>query len=287
MGGGYELSAQELPWHEKTPLFVIGAPRSGTTFLCRLLRAHPSIWITNESAVFLQMHHLVASAAERRPAGYESAVESKELYAEWSSYLDRRAPELIRGFYARIAVQEGRKGIVFWGDKHPHHDVCMLSLLKWFPDARFVYLVRNPLDVTCSIAAMNRWTHQEAFREWVKITGNYERYLTAVASPRLFVVRYEELANRVLPGLRKLFSWLGVARGGAAEGTLRRLIGIQSHALHTQDESVVAVLDEAEKHDAARSSIGRWKGEMSNADVLDISARAAPYLAKYYSGDGD
>jgi hypothetical protein len=37
---------------ESSPLFIVGSPRSGTTFLCSVLNAHPLIQLTNECRIF-------------------------------------------------------------------------------------------------------------------------------------------------------------------------------------------------------------------------------------------
>lgn len=47
------------------PLMVIGAPRSGTTFLCNALNQHPDIGLTNESRIFAELLHRLQVAGTR------------------------------------------------------------------------------------------------------------------------------------------------------------------------------------------------------------------------------
>jgi hypothetical protein len=41
------------------PLFVVGSPRSGTTFLVRMLNQHPAIHITNETRIFVLLKDMI------------------------------------------------------------------------------------------------------------------------------------------------------------------------------------------------------------------------------------
>ena len=44
---------------EPAPLIVFGAPRSGTTYLQRVLDLHPAILLTHETRVFAWLHAVV------------------------------------------------------------------------------------------------------------------------------------------------------------------------------------------------------------------------------------
>ena len=41
------------------PLFVIGSPRSGTTFFVQMLNCHPAIYITNETRIFVLLKDMI------------------------------------------------------------------------------------------------------------------------------------------------------------------------------------------------------------------------------------
>lgn len=47
------------------PLFIVGAPRSGTTFLCSVLNAHPHIQLTNECRVFALVKEMLDVGGQR------------------------------------------------------------------------------------------------------------------------------------------------------------------------------------------------------------------------------
>ena len=114
--------AAPAPLARATPLFLIGAPRSGTTILARLLNAHGQILLTNESAVFLQLNAIVAKSRE----GVRSGILFGKAYHElWAAHLRSQVKALVEPFYGRIARQEGKEQPKYWGEKHPHLKDCL------------------------------------------------------------------------------------------------------------------------------------------------------------------
>jgi hypothetical protein len=51
------------------PLFLVGAARSGTTILAKILNSHPKILMTDETAVFLALSGLIEKSREGVSAG--------------------------------------------------------------------------------------------------------------------------------------------------------------------------------------------------------------------------
>jgi hypothetical protein len=266
---------------DKIPLFLIGVPRSGTTLLCKLLRSHPNILMTNESGVFLQMHYAIDIAAKRKPIGFESGIESKEYFTEWSKHLDDRACHLIDSFYQHLAQLEGRNEVIYWGDKHPHYDLCLSNLQRWFPKARYIYIVRNPFDTTCSIAAMNHWDYEKSFKTWNELSANYENQISQIVPSQLLTLRYEDLVANPLGKLQKIFAWLAIATSSEIETRIQELSRVQSHSISQKNESS-GHLKTGKTHDPKQSSLGRWKQELSDRETKLINLKASNYLSKYY-----
>ena len=134
------------------PLFLIGAPRSGTTILSNLLNAHAEVLLTNETAVFLQLNAVIEKRGLCALAGIPFGRAYREL---WAENLRERSKRLIESYYERIAAHERRESIKYWGEKHPHLHTCLHYVSELYPDAFYIYAVRDPRDVACSIAQMN------------------------------------------------------------------------------------------------------------------------------------
>jgi len=186
------------------PIFIIGAPRSGTTFFHRLLNQ------TDELVTFRMWELLVPSLTGRKLLGPvisllyklyykdmadgsslfdegfhdtdENAVEEEELlfYPIFESqfiiaftplafddreYLDlvfperqsmkrqRRNARYLRACLARHIHQTGRTQVVA---KLPYSTLRLQSLLEEFPDAKFIYLLRSPLETMPSHLSLHR-----------------------------------------------------------------------------------------------------------------------------------
>jgi tetratricopeptide (TPR) repeat protein len=108
----------------RTPVFLVGLPRSGTTLLDRMLGAHPETLVLEEFDTLRMAESAVV--AGRSPA------EARRVY--WD-YVDRH-----------IDVPAGRVVI----DKNPLHAPHLDLVPKVFPDARVIIALRHPYDAALS-----------------------------------------------------------------------------------------------------------------------------------------
>lgn len=127
----------------RRPVFVIGAPRSGTTTVFQLLRGSPEL-----GSLPGEGHDIWRALHHPRYAGWRSDV----LRAEDV----RRGEE--RYVHARFHVYVDRDRFV---EKTPENSLRIPYLLELFPDAFFVAVRRSPCDVISSL--INGW-HQPAGR---------------------------------------------------------------------------------------------------------------------------
>lgn len=108
----------------RTPVFIIGLPRSGTTLLDRMLAAHPDIQVLEEPESLRVAEAVTASGGD--PA------EARRRY--WA-YLEETA-----GLDAdRLVV-----------DKNPMHALHLDLLPSLFPEATVVFSLRHPFDSALS-----------------------------------------------------------------------------------------------------------------------------------------
>ncbi len=124
---------------------ILGFPRSGTTLLSRLIDAHPEISSPPETFMFSSAARFLAeqSAVEGPPIGVLSGLafagfEPEEVMGPLRA--------MLFGWHERIAA-----GKPAWAEK-TGTDVFHLETLEPFlaGHARFVILMRNPLDVIAS-----------------------------------------------------------------------------------------------------------------------------------------
>jgi hypothetical protein len=251
------------------PLFPIGCPRSGTTLLARLLNAHPAVLVTNETAVFLQLHENIVKSREGSPAGLPYG---KEYNAVWADHLAGRATALIEAFYERVRAMERKSQLRYWGDKHPHHSHCLPFIAELYPQARYVYLVRDPRDVACSIGRMASADHAEVLRSWRDMADQYEAFVQGLGPDRVLTLRYEDLVEDDQGTARRVFDWLALDYAPEVEAFL---LGHRDIDVHTIGSA------EPRQADFRVESIGRWRRELSASDIELAADVAGAFMTKH------
>lgn len=180
-------------------MFVLGAPRSGTTLLMRMLAAHPRVLARPEPHLMTPLAYLgyfdhvdrapydplVTHLALRRfvadlPRGEEDYVDAVRAYTDT--------------LYGRMLAPSGCDRFV---DKTPAYALIGPFLRRIHPHARFVVLTRHPGAIFSSHAATffdDDWPTAHAFHPIL------ERYVPAIAAflrqtPAALHLRYADLVT--------------------------------------------------------------------------------------------
>src|SRR5438270_12024028 len=130
-------------------VFILGAQRSGTTWALALLRQHPQVaGIATETHLFnAYVQSLEARWDEHRrggaPVGLPTYLSEEQFYA------------LLRDFAARALdlIAQGRRDVALIAEKTPQNALAWRLILRLFPDAYFLHVVRDPRDTVCSLRA--------------------------------------------------------------------------------------------------------------------------------------
>jgi hypothetical protein len=133
-------------------IFLLSQPRAGSTVLQRVLGSHPDVHTVSEP--WLMLHPLYALRRE----GHEAEYNARTAHRALRSFLDAlpggeaeylEAIRLLAGhLYGRALVASGRSRFL---DKTPRYYLVARELVRIFPGARYVVLLRNPLAVLHSI----------------------------------------------------------------------------------------------------------------------------------------
>ena len=150
--------AQILEPRMKPPVFIVGAPRSGTTLLRNMLNRHPQFAIVLETQfynyVYLRRRAFgdlgQLSARRRFVAEYLATERMHRSGLKIEGLEDRllRDATSYRALFASLmehyASAEGKPR---WGEKSPQHSLFVEVLCNWFPGAAVIHLVRDPREV--------------------------------------------------------------------------------------------------------------------------------------------
>ena len=196
-------------------IFLVGAPRSGTTLLQRMLQRHPDIGSHPEPHLVTPLAHLgVWANVERAPYDHINAAEAQrqfvaalpggeqDYWAACRAYLDI--------LYGRMLDKLGTR---YFLDKTPAYALVLPFLVKVYPRARYLVLTRHPLAVFCSYA--NSFFEGDA-EQAVAFNDILGRYLPAIAEflrrPDIekHHLRYERLVQEPERELAGCFDFLAL-----------------------------------------------------------------------------
>jgi hypothetical protein len=192
-------------------IFIIGAQRSGTSLLRRILDSHSRIASPPESKFIQPLAQVLHD--RKAMAGFESmGFHRDEVAAAMGAFA--------RGFFDRYAAARGK---LRWAEKTPNYVDCLDDLRSLFgPRTRFVVILRHGLDTAYSLADPHRT--YPALDEYLDAAGgdravagglfwaDKNRKIEAfrVANPEAcYRLRYEELTAAPEDALEPLFEWLG------------------------------------------------------------------------------
>ena len=192
------------------PIFVIGTPRSGSTYFASLLNSHPQILMTNETRVMVFASRMISSLLESN-----WCIEGeKELFKDIAF---QHAKDMVLEFYTKLNRKAARR----WGDKFPHYadakldPQCLSDINKLFPKAQFIHLTRDPRAVTASVInkyQQNQMSREEGLKEgidvWKRCTKHALEFSKTLTKHRFFNIRYEDLMKVQEKTIKDLFSFL-------------------------------------------------------------------------------
>lgn len=208
---------------------IVGAPRSGTTWLQRSLAGHPHVASPQETHLFTgYLRHLYArwerdrrqlesvlvetssgGSSSQRAIGLSTILRDEDLDAAARSLVDalvRRCLELKPG--ARMVVE-----------KTPPNAQRIGLIDAIVPSSRFVHVIRDPRDVTASLLAARRdmnwaWAPRSADGAGRLWYSHVHAARTALADPsRYLEVRYEDLRSDTTRELARVTEFLGLQGG--------------------------------------------------------------------------
>ncbi len=196
-------------------VFVIGSPRSGTTMLERILASHSMILGGPEPHLLTPLAHLgVWANVDKAPYDHILAAQAQRLFVEALPNKDRDYWEACRAYcevlYGRYLAASGKR---FCLDKTPAYALILPFLMKVFPDAKYVVLIRHPIATSVSYANSFFDGNFELAHQYNPILA---RYVPAIASflrqkeVPFIHVRYEDLVREPEKWVREICSYLGI-----------------------------------------------------------------------------
>jgi hypothetical protein len=206
------------------PIFIVGCPRSGTTLLQLMLHAHPRIAIPPETRFLLPVYEARRGFGDLREPGNRRELARWIVEAKETRFQDLGLDP--SGVMAEIAggppTVGSALGIVFrayarrfgrsrWGDKRPSYFRRLDVLMRMFPDAQIVHLIRDGRDCVASLNEMP-WFNLDTFHAvstWAEAVDAGRRAAQRLGRDAYYELRYEGLVSDPHVELRGLCAFLG------------------------------------------------------------------------------
>ena len=214
------------------PIFIVGAPRSGTTLLQYMLRSHPNISLpTGESHFIIPLYRDAKNFGDLKKAENIRRV-LEAMYEKSADFLDtdihgikfdidrlttelfnegkNSIPDIISALFEKNALGDNKQR---WGDKTPYYVLHMKTLLEMFPSAQFIHLIRDGRD--CALSMFERkhdfcvYNTFFAAKYWEIYIDGGRRIGKELGDKIYHEVRYEDLLDAPEDTLRRICAFLG------------------------------------------------------------------------------
>lgn len=215
----------------ESPIFLLGNYRGGTTLLQRVLNSVDGVAICGEQGAFMkkvaEAYFLTfeSRASDRFLKKYgeaydlflERSLKNPKKWSAWANWYDKEIykynyRKFVKSFFAPSFV-----GGKYWGFKeisYGDNDRVLEFLKDLYPQAKFIFLIRNAVDLISSqLATAMEWPENQSapVEGWVDLWNRqngayYEFYKNN--KEQSFMLRYEDLISQDMTQVKELFAFL-------------------------------------------------------------------------------
>lgn len=219
------------------PCWVLGYPKSGTTLLLSLLDGHAKLSVFPEELRYFSnvcgkadrigqilsntgFHALLSGGKVQTKGGLRdySGLPVEEIARDIRSLKDRRLSD--RDLLVRLMEIWRRHASAapaakrYWVEKTPGNEKNLLQMHRWFGQrSTYLYIIRDPRDVYCSLARARRGTNKEITPETFAVGWMLSALIASWAERHISgfkLIRYEALVRRPEASLEAICEHLGI-----------------------------------------------------------------------------
>ena len=187
------------------PIFLIGFPRSGTTLLDTILRTNKSVEVIEEKPIL--KNFLI-----------ELEKKTKNDFNQLSILDEKYINEMQNFYFHERAKYQKNKNIKIIIDKLPLNIIHIGEILRFFPNAKFVFALRHPYDSVLS-CFMQQFTLNPAMKNFLSIENSavlydlvmrlWTIYIKAF-SINFHIIKYENVVSNFEQTTKEVFKYIGL-----------------------------------------------------------------------------
>ncbi len=212
------------------PIFLICSERSGSNLIASIVGEHPSVYTHPPyhlgRDLIMRLHEVAAGGREsaaldvlKRSAamriGKYRGDEEAQRFSDWLDSRDEIVPAEVARFVFQDMPLDAHGKHAFIKENNIHQ--MLFFLVDCFPDAKFIFQVRDPRDFLLScVARRKRWLGNKfgSIRNAMNVWRDDQLGgLTAyglLGPQRVFLQRYEDLVGNFEPTVTRLCEFLGL-----------------------------------------------------------------------------
>jgi hypothetical protein len=290
---------------EKTPFFfIIGRPRSGTTLLKELFDAHANIIIPIEFPVILELSYKYGNRTVWSKYDLQEFyddlykvrfvdLDTRISYLEMNKVDTEKLHEdlmkcegttsystLIKVLYLNTKSIFPKEKVLLIGDKNPVYSMYPKEVLRLFPDARIIHIIRDHRDHTLSVIR----TKLYKFPSVALISYQWKRSLRMIRKQKekfpekFYTIRYEDLTKDPGHYVKEICEFLNV---NFDENVLN------FHKITREKYTDFILYDELVRHQdnifnpVNTKMVNKWKNEMDRKSQMIADFTVGRYAEKY------
>ena len=278
----------ERPKPESTddsrPFFILGAGRSGTSLLSRMLNQHPNLAVPPESHLYNTFYpwlgYYGSLAVPQNRATLVADIVASGPLRDWSPRL--RADEVLRHIDGDSfgAVVDGvmrawaaKQGKGRWGEKTPGHAHYWGPISADFEGVPVIHVVRDGRDVAMSMieARFGPKSIYSCAMGWREYLHKIEDVRSRWPRQLFFEVAYEDLLDNTKRVLKEVCDFLGERYAPEMLGYYHDTSPYPTDVRNRENLSKPVIVENKQK----------WRSRMSRDEVRVFEAVAGDALVRY------
>lgn len=238
-------------------IFVVGAPRSGTTLMQMLIGNHPKCVYDGETGVFKYRNI------------FEEQKQIFGLDPEFVESKFRECSDIVEFFDICARNFKNLSGGKYLVEKSPAHIFRTRFLIDNFVESFVVHIYRDGRDCFCSARSASI-PHGDSVEDYAKYWNQCVRSRLSVASDRIVDVAYESLVEHPEKELKRIMQIVGLS------------LDEQQLSVEQRAEDPRAQREKFDRLGTAidASSQGRWVEELDRAEVHAFERIAGQQLKR-------
>lgn len=299
MGEGKTISREETERIKNIPVaFIVGCGRSGTTLLQTMMNSHPNIVSTPECFFVILLYPRFGKLTKWKEKDITEFIDTLYTMPGFALWLmDREmlisAMRAVMDYadYALMCkmvyyqMRKDKENVMVLIDKNPSNSLFTDKLLKIFPEAKFIHIIREPRD--CVNAHIKRFNKKNTFfLAWYWKGFNAAIEKVKQKSPvRFLTILYENFVRETEQTMKEICQFLNVPfdekilQSNFAEILPQYKDNKTFDRIKIVHGNLLTPVNDA--------NIGKWEKEMNKKDVAITEIIDGQYAAEKYGYNED